>query len=490
MVLSGVVPEIFYFNFLGAWFTHSPWFSLGVTALLWFMNTVIAVHRNDKFGESSLADSSAAMIANAFEQVLNSAPALADVGAQSVSGSRTQFDTSFVADSAADLIITLNFRTPVSGILGTLLGLTVVWAFQLPPLLDPYLWHVRKRLSMLFNRQMMRPNTAQQQEFFDDQRDNATDRLPVWVVDASVPRFIAGGVLAGAAGNFLLGNFEPEVPPNSSLAIGIAGMVFGLWLAIYTLIRWYRSESPSDHLNFGYSIALVAYMVLPAIYDFLLNIRPHQGYLFQAGLALVSIVTVFASIRFFRRLSFMEVQWLEDDVRYSSYEASSSRQWTRWLSLWIPLAIIYLVAWIRDEQTQREVEGEDKTIGDVTQVLLAVAAAWVVLEIVFLIWGYFRWRKPRNASRWISNESVLDSFVIVPTDSLVGFDSRNTFTNSFAKAGAGKQHQNNGNTNGSSTNEATSLHARQRSVRSQAAGNANQWNPDDHVHLNAFVLKK
>jgi len=374
MVLSGVVPEILYFNFLGAWFTHSIWFPLGVTTVLWFMNTVIAIHRNDPFKEAADAE----VVSAAFQSVL--AGASVD---EAVAGAAKALA---VADSAADLIITLNFRTPATALLGVLLGLTVAWTFQLAPLLDPEPWSVRARTS-----------------------DESGD--PVWVFNFSFVRFVLGGLAAAVGGNFVLGNFQPEVSQAWSLALGSALLVFGLLLIVYTLLRWFKSDQPSDWLNFGYALALAVLMVLPAIYDYLLGIRPYQGLLFQLALLLTSIVIALLTLRFFRNLSPQATTTLaQTDIRYTP---TSGRIWTRWLSLWAPLAIVYAVGWLRDETTLTVVDGKDKRIGDVVQVLLAVSLTAVVLELIFLTWGYLRWRQPRYADRWVNDEDQLAAYPLL-----------------------------------------------------------------------------
>lgn len=384
MVLSGVVPELFYFNFLGAWFTHSPWFGLGVTLVLWVINTIVAVHRNDEIG--------------------------------TVEGGPASLATPlFVAESTADLIITLNFRVTVASVVGTVVGLTVAWAFQLPPLLDPQLWHVRKRLSAILPQPPPFGDFAQAPELTS----------PVWAFNFSFPRFAVGGVTAGIGANFLIGFFQPEVSPGTSTVIGVSLLAFGLALAIYTLIRWYKSDQPSDWLNFGYALALVFLMILPAIYDYGLEIRPNQGWLFQLGLAIVVIVIALLSVRFFKKLEpAARADLAQRDPRYSPDETTTSRIWGRWLSLWLPLAIIYLVGWLRDEMTAQPVPGQpDKpTQGDVTQVLLAISLTAIVLEALFLLWGFFRWRTDKRVVQWITDEDLLDDgdYIVVSRQSPSG----------------------------------------------------------------------
>lgn len=323
MVLSGAVIEFCYYGVLGAYFTHSWLFPIAVVSLFWFFNILVAVHRNDPFREST---------------------------------------------STSDLIIKLDFATPLSLLFGTALGLAIVWAFQLPPLLDPEFWHVRRSLT---------EERAQ----------------PIWIFDFSVGRFVIGAVVAAAGVDLLLGDFQPELTALGSVVLGVLALIIGLGLAVYSLFRWYTSPYASDWLTLGFIFALMFYAAVPAVYDFLLFIRPNQGWLLQLALALVTLGVVLISVRYFTLMSMDQRAALRSDVRYSNTGTTPRQLWTRWLVLYIPLALIYLVGWIRDEQTQHVVVGgAAPTIGDIEQVQLIVALTTVILFMIFMVLGLFRWR--------------------------------------------------------------------------------------------------
>lgn len=48
MVLSGVVPEMFFYGALGTIFTHSTYFSAAVAMILWISGAAFFIHRNDE----------------------------------------------------------------------------------------------------------------------------------------------------------------------------------------------------------------------------------------------------------------------------------------------------------------------------------------------------------------------------------------------------------------------------------------------------------
>lgn len=374
-MLSGVVPELWFYGFLGAYFTHSLWFSLGVAAILWWMNTVVAVHRNDQFLPTSQLDAlSKAVIA------------IADGSSIEDAAKAMQSE---VFDSAADMIVALNLLTPVSILFGVVLGLTVVWALQLPPLLNVELWQLRA------------------QQNLDSVNGKNRYQPPVWFINTSVPRFVLGSITAAVAVNFLLRRFEPLITRGASVGVGILLLVIGLSTALYTLFRWYTSERPADWLNYGYAFALVFLMLTPIAYDFLLSIRPNQGWIFQLVLLAVVVATVIVSVRFFARVQTNPLlsQALVTDIRANDEETRTPRQRARWFVLWLPVAVVYLVAWIRDEQTQEPIPGTRATAGSIGQVLVVVIVASSIFTIIFAFVGISRWQTQRYAL-WQNNDSV------------------------------------------------------------------------------------
>lgn len=324
MVLAGVVPEIALYMHLGAHMTHSYWYPLGVLALLWFMNTVVAIHRADPFDES---DGGAPM-----------------------------------------LIILLNFVTPSAAILGAATGVLYASVFQLPPLLDPELWRVYR----------------------------GADGVNVWLFNAGFWRFSLAGVAAGVGGNFLLGNFEPEVSSSASLVLGLTLLIGGVLVILYTWARWIFTSHPSDWLNALSALFLVLYMLTPALYDFTLqdDSRLLAGLLVQLYLAAISVIAVFSFKAFYNKVyNDTELEKLvQNDVRFMDSSNTTRRQFVRWGSIWVPVAIVYIVGWWRDWATLTPAMGEDAQVGDPIQVALGVAITQIALLFIGLVWAWINWR--------------------------------------------------------------------------------------------------
>lgn len=316
---SGVVLAAWYYGVLGAYFTHSVWFSLGVAALLWFA-----------------------------------------------------------------VLSTVNALLPAAAAIGVVVGLTIVWAFQLPPALDVEPWHVRQKLH---------PSSL----------DNDEKSVPTWVFNLSVARFVVGGILIFVGVALLHATVEGQFLSAAVLAAGILALIVGITLILLALFRWYRSGRLSDRITFWYALTLVIFVVPPLVY--LLNIRPYQGLAFQLSLLIVYLLAVLGWTRYFNSLPVDAAVKLERDVRYSL--AESRRQVARWTELWLPLALVYLVGWIDDEEA-----------GDsASQVLLAIALVSILIEAVLFIWGYWRWQRPPYQERWVADEDALDNFVILPQNS-------------------------------------------------------------------------
>jgi len=356
-VLSGVVPEIALFVHLGTHLTQSFWFVAALIMYIWYANTVVAVHRNDRFDE---------------------------------------------ADGPAGLIILLNFVTPSPVLLASFTGLLYARAFQLAPLLDPELWRVYRRYDAR------------------DDNDGAASRQPIWVFDSSFWRFAFGAIAAAVGGNFVLLNFTPEVSQAASIGIGVFLLVFGLGLIIYTTYRWLQSPLPSDWLTALSAYLLALYAIAPVFYDFLLAFRPFQGIALQAYLVAVTFVAVYSS-----RALHASVQRDDDkraavrgDVRFTRLDATAGRQWTRWATVWLPIAIVYIVGQIVDNQTLEENNGQDKLAGDAVQVALWVALTQIVLIVVALIIDALRWRQPQYASLKIQGEQPLGAVLGTDADLL------------------------------------------------------------------------
>lgn len=356
MSLAALIPHLLFAGFIGAYFTHSLWFSLAVAALLWWLAGTVALHRNDQVVQID-------NVVAALSAVLESASPIDALAAP----------LQQVFNSSAELIVALNFTTPVSILFGIALGLSAVWAFQLPPLLSIEMWSLRK----------------------------IDETQSVWFYHFSIPRFLLGAIAAILAGFFLRGHFQLILSANASLAVGLFVLVIGLALMIFSLMQWLRSTQPSHRLNLGYALALLAFTLLPFLYTFFESIRPFQGWLFHIGFIILTCITIFLSIRYYNGIDAERQLALSYDVRYTLHEARPWRQIERWLVLYLPLALIYLVAWIRDEQTQAPVvPGSDETAGDIVQVLLAVALTALLLNACVCACGFVRWHKPDNVTRW------------------------------------------------------------------------------------------
>lgn len=102
MSLGAILPALFFYGFLGSYFTHSIWFSLGVLgALNWILVPPVL-----RIEETAL----------------------------------TQFTS---VEQLAELQTEVAFVVTAAVTLGIVLAIIVVWAFQLAPLLTVELWFVR-----------------------------------------------------------------------------------------------------------------------------------------------------------------------------------------------------------------------------------------------------------------------------------------------------------------------------------------------------------
>jgi len=374
MVLAAVVMELFLYGFLGAYLTHSFGFPFTIFTILWFYNTVIAIHRNDPFNE---------------------------------------------ADGAAALIIDLNFTTPISFVFGVACGLIYAWAFQFVPRLRWEFWTVGWRL-------VDAPLTGA--------NANELRRVPVFVFDTLFTWFGLAAALAGVAGNFLLGNYQPEVSSSMSLALGIVGIVLGAGGALYILFRWYTSDQPSDWLTFLYALAIIFYMLTPAVYDFLLSIRPFQQVLFHIALLLVTIVFAVLNVNYFSRRNERELALLANDVRAAPSQTTKGRIWAYWFTLYLPIFVVYLAGGITGELTLTTVNGKDERIGDLDSVAVVVFLTAVVVALIGLVIGYFRWRSPDKADWWISRADQTNRIINSNDD-----DERTALTTTRAAGAAYEQ---------------------------------------------------
>lgn len=344
MVLSSVVPEMALYGFLGAYLTGTLGFPFVVMSLLWFYNTVIAIHRNDTLPPGGVSE----------------------------------------------LIIDLNFVTPSSFLLGVALGLIYLWAFQLVPLL--------------------------RFEFFDvgwpRRSTTPAARTPLFVFDTRFTWFVLAGSLAGISGNFVLGNFGPEVSRGVALAIGIIGLVVGVGTILYLFYRWFSSEQPSENLDGIFALALVFIMVTPAIYDYMVlgGLRPWQLPVFLVVLFVVVLVFWLWHSWFLSNRSAEEQQLLLADVRGHSSQSSKGRIFLRWAVLYINLFIIYLVGGLVDNSTAVPVPGAHYEAGNVRTVATVVFLTCLVLAIIGLIIGYVRWRSDAWRDYWVtrSDEQLLE----------------------------------------------------------------------------------
>ncbi len=332
MVLAGVVPELAYYGLLGAFFTHTIGFPFTLLALLWFYNTVIAVHRNDPF-------------------------------------------------APADLVIALNFTTPSIFPLGVALGLLYAWLLRTAPLLRWELWRVRRR-----------PDTD---GLFAD---------IVFYYQGTVTLIALAAALAAVGVNFLRDKFEPEVSSGASTAIGVAALVLGVGAALLLLARLALSNVPGDRLDFGFTVALALYMILPATYDYLVRYRPLQILAFQVALALVTLLVTATHVAYARRLGAQPetLLALRSDPRVAPSQLSMRSIVLRWFTLWLLSAIIYFVGGIADDSTALFDEGKQMKIGDVESVAIVVLFTTLVLIAFGALIGICIWRTPEQeaAEQW------------------------------------------------------------------------------------------
>lgn len=342
MVLSSVVPEMALYGFLGAYLTGTVGFPFTIMALLWFYNTVIAIHRNDTLPPGGVSD----------------------------------------------LIIDLNFVTPSSFLLGVALGIIYLWAFQLVPLL--------------------------RFEFFDvgwPRRSTPATRTPLFVFDTRFTWFVLAGAVAGISGNFVLGNFEPEVSHTLSLVIGIIGLVVGVGTAIYLLYRWFSSDQPSENLDGIFALALVFIMVTPAVYDYMVlgGLRPWQLPVFLVVLFVVVLVFWLWHVRYINRRTPDELLLLKADVRAHPSQSDPGRIFLRWAVLYVNLFVIYLVGGLVDNHTAVPVPGHNYEAGNARTVATVVFLTCLILALIGLIIGYVRWRSDTWRGYWVtrSDEQLL-----------------------------------------------------------------------------------
>lgn len=357
MVLSSVVPEMALYGFLGAYFTGSIGFPFTIMAILWFYNTVIAIHRNDPLPPGGVAQ----------------------------------------------LIIDLNFVTPISFVLGVALGIIYLWAFQLVPLL--------------------------RFELFDvgwPQRTDRGPRTPLFVFDTRFTFFVLAGALAGVAGNFVRGSFEPEVSHGVSLAIGIIGLIVGVGGALYLLVRWFTSDQPSENLDGIFALALAVIMTTPAIYDYMVlgDLRPWQLWVFLAALLLVVVVFWIWHWAFLARRSQRDNKLLLVDVRAHRSQRKPDRIALRWFLLYANIFVIYLVGGLIDNATAVPAPSGDYEAGNVAAVATYVFLTILVLGTIGLIVGYVRWRQDKWSSYWtVRRDEAVTSFNDAPLFSKAAPDS-------------------------------------------------------------------
>lgn len=368
MPLAALVPQFWYYGFLGAFFTHEIWFPLGVAALLWWMNAVVANHRDDQFTTASAphADHNLHALTAALSAVADGED-IASVAR------RVQLNTAVEFQSSAAMVTTLNFLTPAAIVLGIIAGLTVVRVCTLPPLLDVELWHTHK---------------------------NTTVKRSGWRVREThlgVPLFIIGAIILVVGVTFLRGAFEPEVSASASLAIGAIALIFGGVLVLNSLVRLYRSTQARERLDFGYLVIFTLFAAMPFIFTALIEISFHAGGLFQAVLLVVFVFTALLTHRWLTHLSREMPDSLEEDVRYSPEDVAGAVNWWQWLPLYIPLALTYLVTWLVFDLHQPV--HKDQIEKNVAELLLTLTIYTVVLELCLLLIYFARYHRRRVDTR-------------------------------------------------------------------------------------------
>lgn len=315
--LASFVPSFWFYGFLGAYFTHSLWLSLGIAAILWWMSDVVgALH----------------------------------------------------PENSRDAIVALNFLAPVSLVTGVIVGLLAVWAFQLVPLLDIELWRIKQGTTAA--------------------GDDATNRggAPVWVFEQTAAVFLLALITLLVGIDFLAERYD--LSSTVSLTLGVVLIVLGGGALLVTLVRWYKSAAPADWLNFGYSLAFLFFGATSVVYNRVE--RPNNGWIFQIALFFVFLFTVLLSKRFFRRLT----PEVAAALSHSDVRGSMPRQWSRWLVLYVPTALVYLLAWLVDVYTEAGLE----------QVLLAVTLLSLLIEFTLVLLGWWWWRRSTFKLRWVSDE--------------------------------------------------------------------------------------
>lgn len=374
MILSAAVLVLFLYGYVAVYFTHSQWFAIGFAAVLWWLHALSFLHRNE-INTDEVREQSVQRLMHAVNAVANGT-ALADAAGAAVRP--LQQGELINAEGLTQALVRISFIVPSTIILGAVLAGFVVWSFQLVPLLDPVPWHVLRRA------------TAGHEDVY---------REPVWLFNPSTLRFLNGFLLFFTGLNFLVGSFGAAVSGSIALALGVLFFIIGAALLVYTLLRWYKSDRPSDWFNFGYAIAFVAFILVSHVYIDLINIRPHQGWLFQLALFALVLIVILLSWRAFSRLTEESREKLAYDPRYSVATARPMRQLMRWLAFWVPLALVFIVGWIVDERTQ-----------NAGQVFLFLVLSTIVFGAIILAWGYWRWMQPAYATQRIFQEDMLDYY--------------------------------------------------------------------------------
>jgi len=280
------------------------------------------------------------------------------------------------------LIVDVNFATPIAFVLGSALGLLYLWALQLVPLLRFELFDVG----------------------WPSDSARSAARTPLFVFDTRFTWFALAGVVAGTAGNFLRGAFEPEVGHTVSLVLGVAALVLALGAMLYLLYLWFSSAQPSENLDGVFALALVFLAVTPAVYNYMVlaNLRPWSLVVFL--LVLLVVVVAFWRWHVYVLHSGNDDEralLLANDVRAHESQASKGRIFTRWATLYLVLLLLYLVGGIVDNATAIVVGTDTYESGNVRTVIVFVFLTALTLAIVGALLGCLRWRRAPWSRYWV-----------------------------------------------------------------------------------------
>lgn len=150
---------------------------------------------------------------------------------------------------------------------------------------------------------------------------------------------------------------------------------------VLTSLVWFLLFLAADRalwLDAKYLVYFELYLFVPWLYSLLISLRPWEGIatlfgltLLTAGVFVVDVFTISTRAR--------ESAPLEGDPRFLRVERTWPRILWRWfVGLWLPLFLVYTSAWIADSVSFNATTND----GNVNTVLISVAIAALVIALV------------------------------------------------------------------------------------------------------------